>query len=460
MTDTTDLITEYGRLRRLESCTPQTRGQRFNGLIAEMLRRNYLRAQENVRGAGEIDVTFTVETQRFVLEAKWEKDPISTGAIAKLQKRVRQRLGGTIGVFLSMSGYTPEAIADVKDGDRLEVLLLDSSHFEAMLSGFVPPVELMEAVIDYASYRGDAYVDLNSLLADRTSPETLRAVEAEELDRYIVAWYRGARPSVAAAFEGFPFGQSGLSASKSGDVLVATNQGIFRLEYNRSELSPLVRVKDCHGPAILRSEGLYVSRRHGVARVNGSNIHILAGGSAADPVLLESGSGDVLAIYNTFGGTMDRPGPPCLESIPDQLGDPSGRVTLAYPTQGAMNAAAFSDGTRLIVGSGGVLVESPTDTKSIGFNGANAMGLCVEPTGKVACVADTRFVSIFSIDIARLESHELGQLDLAGSISHLIRTYDGYFLMSHSRETNGNQPKPTVLWLKTGPQENLTDGVG
>jgi hypothetical protein len=32
------LISEYGLLRRLEGCTPQSRGRRFNELIAELLR--------------------------------------------------------------------------------------------------------------------------------------------------------------------------------------------------------------------------------------------------------------------------------------------------------------------------------------------------------------------------------------------------------------------------------------
>ncbi|GAA1716715.1 hypothetical protein GCM10009765_76680 [Fodinicola feengrottensis] len=39
--------------------------------------------------------------------------------IAKLQKRVRQRLPGTYGVFLTMSGYSPEALADLAYGDRV-----------------------------------------------------------------------------------------------------------------------------------------------------------------------------------------------------------------------------------------------------------------------------------------------------------------------------------------------------
>src|SRR5260370_41720098 len=106
-------------MTRLEGYTPQSRGVRFNWLIGEMLRRHFIDATHGVVGAGEVDVAFSVESQRFIAEAKWEKEATSTDAIAKLQKRVRQRLRGTIGVFISMGGDTADAPADGNDGERL-----------------------------------------------------------------------------------------------------------------------------------------------------------------------------------------------------------------------------------------------------------------------------------------------------------------------------------------------------
>lgn len=151
------LIGEYGQLRRHEGHTPQSRGRRFNEVIAELLQCWGIEATTSVRTTGEIDVTFALAGLRFVLEAKWEKKKADTGHIAKLQKRVRQRLAGTYGVFLSMSGYSPNALADVAHGERLEVLLLDMGHWEAMLSGLVPPEELLTLVHDHAAFQGEPY---------------------------------------------------------------------------------------------------------------------------------------------------------------------------------------------------------------------------------------------------------------------------------------------------------------
>jgi Holliday junction resolvase-like predicted endonuclease len=174
------LVDEYARLQRLEDGhTPQSRGRRFNSLIADVLRSYGIAAQVSVRSAGEIDVAFSIGNTRYVLEAKWENTPAHTGHIAKLQKRVRQRLAGTYGIFLSMSGYSGEALQDIAHGERLEVLLLDAGHFEAMLRSVISPQDLLAFVQDQAAFLGQAYTPIQDATAP---PHTLREPELAERD--------------------------------------------------------------------------------------------------------------------------------------------------------------------------------------------------------------------------------------------------------------------------------------
>src|SRR5258708_15789784 len=166
-----ELIDEYGRLQRLEQMTPQRRGQRFNELIAELLDYWGLECIEaHVRSVGEIDVAFACDGTRFLLEAKWEKEPASFDPIAKLSRRITQRFVGTRGVFLSMSGYTCEAQADMLRGQQPDMLLLDRTHFEAMLSGLLSPPDLFTKLIDRASYRGELFVALKDLIVPPEVP--------------------------------------------------------------------------------------------------------------------------------------------------------------------------------------------------------------------------------------------------------------------------------------------------
>jgi Holliday junction resolvase-like predicted endonuclease len=157
------LIAEYGRLRELSADEASSRGQRFNHFLAELLQSWGIKASSSITSSGEIDVGFELEGQRFIVEAKWEQKRTDTGQIAKLQKRLRQRLGGTIGLFISMFGYTQDALNDLKEGEQLAVLCLSRDYVEAMLSEFIPPDELLSELVTKASLRGEAYVPLSSL---------------------------------------------------------------------------------------------------------------------------------------------------------------------------------------------------------------------------------------------------------------------------------------------------------
>lgn len=159
------LIDEYGRMERLEGFTAQTRGQRLNGFVRDLLQCWGLeRVEANVRSVGEIDVTFVVDGIRCVLEAKWEQPPIPYDPLAKLRGRISQRLTGTRGVFISMSGYTAEGRDGILRGHQPDILLLDRSHLEAMLSGLLSPQELFSVLIDRASFRGEVYTPLAELV--------------------------------------------------------------------------------------------------------------------------------------------------------------------------------------------------------------------------------------------------------------------------------------------------------
>lgn len=166
-----ELIDEYGRMRRLEGMTPQQRGQQFNEFIANLLRCWRLdRVDANVRSAGEIDVTFAINSTRFILEAKWEQGPVDYGPMAKLRGRITQRLAGTRGVLLSMSGYSGEAVEGILRGQQPDMLLLDRTHLEAMLSGLRSPAGLFTELMDRASYRGEVQVPLTDLVVAQDRP--------------------------------------------------------------------------------------------------------------------------------------------------------------------------------------------------------------------------------------------------------------------------------------------------
>ncbi len=260
------LITEYGRLSRLDGYTPQSRGRRFNEVIAAMLRCWGIDAQVSVRSAGEIDVAFAIGGQRYVLEAKWEQSKADTGDVAKLQRRVGQRFQGTVGLFVAMAGYSPDALDEVDRGGRLEVLLLDRQHFEAMLSGLVPPHELLKLIHDRAAFRGEAHTPLLALLTTASALPAASFEAASELgDGFVLSAHDGI--ACTPLFTLPDSNQLGIAIRDINRLLVTTQDGVVEVNLGRQRCSWAVPIPDCHrNPMVQPNGSILFTRRHGVGR--------------------------------------------------------------------------------------------------------------------------------------------------------------------------------------------------
>jgi hypothetical protein len=155
---------EYKRLHALEGHTPQSRGRRLNGFVVDLLDSWEISAIESASSYGEIDVAFSVDGIPYLMENKWEKDPINFDAISKLNTRVKQRLLGTLGILLSLSGYTDEALRQIARGERLQLILMDASHLDNLVEGSTSPQVLIRALRNRAAFYGYPYVTFSELV--------------------------------------------------------------------------------------------------------------------------------------------------------------------------------------------------------------------------------------------------------------------------------------------------------
>jgi hypothetical protein len=340
------LIQEYGRLRRLEGHSPQSRGQRFNEIIAEMLRCWGVSASVSIRAKGEIDVAFAVDGTRYVLEAKWETAKANTGHIAKLQKRVRQRLAGTYGVFLSLAGYTPAALTDVSDGERLEVLLLERGHFEAMLSGLLPPRELLSLVHDRAAFHGEAYTPLEKVLSTSVAPPPIRIGEAESLREVL----RNAVPGVTGqvVVSNVESRQLGVASQGAARLLLTTQHGILGVNLATSTSRWAAPIHGCHSNALpCDGDAILFTRRHGVGRFRNGAIDVMGGGFAANSSLMRHPDGSNWVLSTDFSGNQAGSS---ITRLGENVGDEE-RHDIDDPTGHARSAVWLTDRDVLMVGN-------------------------------------------------------------------------------------------------------------
>jgi hypothetical protein len=82
----------------------------------------------NPRGAfrltGEqIDGTFILDHETYLLEAKWEAKPVSEAALLTFRGKIEGKSGFTRGLFLSINGFTAEALAAITRGKQPTFIL-------------------------------------------------------------------------------------------------------------------------------------------------------------------------------------------------------------------------------------------------------------------------------------------------------------------------------------------------
>ncbi len=177
-----DLRNPFERLQTLDGgrWTPQARGRQFELLLRDLL--DGMDPRVRIRPAGEeIDGSFVHCFRPFLLEAKWTKGPMPASAIYAFKGKVDGKLAGTLGVFVSMSGYSLDAVDALRVGKALNVILFTGGDVEnAIQDGFA-------AMLDYklraAAETGDLMVEYQRTIA---VPSDSRVVVEGAADAYVV----------------------------------------------------------------------------------------------------------------------------------------------------------------------------------------------------------------------------------------------------------------------------------
>jgi Restriction endonuclease len=137
MVDNADLRTRYEELAALPATASagrkRDRGRAFERLLHAVLDEEGLDPRTNYRPAGEeIDGSFKLGERFFLLEAKWHADPLPMSAISPLRDKVDGKLEGTLGLFVSASGFSEDAPAALVHGKKVNVILWDRGDLDEL----------------------------------------------------------------------------------------------------------------------------------------------------------------------------------------------------------------------------------------------------------------------------------------------------------------------------------------
>ncbi len=156
------LKTEFYLL--VSSDNPQQRGYSLEKVLKGLFDIFDLDPKASFKITGEqIDGAFSFEGTDYLLEAKWQQEPVAAKDLDGMAGKLSRKLENTLGLFLSVNGFSEDAVKVHSSGRRL-VILMDGSDLMAVLEGRIDLVQLLLRKRRKASETGNIYLRIHEIL--------------------------------------------------------------------------------------------------------------------------------------------------------------------------------------------------------------------------------------------------------------------------------------------------------
>jgi hypothetical protein len=110
-----------------------------------------------VVGGRQIDGSITISGTTYLVELKFTKAQADAPDIDSLVKKVTDKADNTMGIMVSISGYSSTAITEAS-GRRSPLLLVDHRHLYHVIGGATTFGELVDRIRRHASQTGESYL--------------------------------------------------------------------------------------------------------------------------------------------------------------------------------------------------------------------------------------------------------------------------------------------------------------
>lgn len=143
--------------------SPQTRGFELEKLMYGIFELFDLDPRASFKNKGEqIDGAFCLEGTDYLFEAKWQQEPVGVQDLDAFSSKVKRKLDNTLGVFLSMNGYSADGVIAHSTG-RPSIVLMDGADLMAVLEERMDFVLLLLRKKRHAAQTGNIYLKVHEI---------------------------------------------------------------------------------------------------------------------------------------------------------------------------------------------------------------------------------------------------------------------------------------------------------
>lgn len=143
--------------------SPQTRGFDLERFMYDLFELFDLDPKASFKNTGEqIDGAFSLEGTDYLFEAKWQEQPVGAQSLDAFSSKVKRKLDNTLGLFLSMNGFSEDGIAAHSVG-RPSIILMDGADLMAVLEERIDFVTLLLRKKKYAAQTGKIFLRVHEI---------------------------------------------------------------------------------------------------------------------------------------------------------------------------------------------------------------------------------------------------------------------------------------------------------
>jgi len=110
----------------------------------------------------QIDGSLSFDTDDYIVEARWRKEKAEPEDLDKLKSKVERKSRNTLGIFISVEGFTTGALAVYSTGSPFVVFNGDDIY--VVLDGSIRLDDLLRAKKRHVNDTGDCHLSARALV--------------------------------------------------------------------------------------------------------------------------------------------------------------------------------------------------------------------------------------------------------------------------------------------------------
>lgn len=140
--------------------SPQQKGFKFEKFLNELFVFFDLDPKSSFKITGEqIDGSFTFDNTDYLLEAKWQEQPITASDLYNFGGKISGKLKNTLGLYVSLGAYSNEC-TETQNPTTKSMILMDGPDLMQILDGRITLNDMIYIKRRHASQTGEIYYKL------------------------------------------------------------------------------------------------------------------------------------------------------------------------------------------------------------------------------------------------------------------------------------------------------------